>query len=341
MSEPAIAPPSTAPPAPPEQTPLPLFSRIEKVAAIEDRVSLAMKTLGAVRPAASAAADRMTDSARVLADATQGLLRGVTDRLFTAPPPREVDRFGRDPQFEAEVLKFFERLYRNYFRVSVRGIENVPSTGPALLVANHSGALPWDSAMLKTALLLDHPEKRSLRPLSEDFVIHFPFLGMFLNRFGAVRACQENAEALLREGEVVAVFPEGTKGLGKPFRKRYRLQRFGRGGFVRLAMRTGVPVIPVAIVGAEEIHPLLTRIVRPVAPLGLPYVPVTPTFPLLGPLGLIPLPSKWMIEFGPPVYFDNDGADDELTIQRRTEDVRSDIQSRIDRMLAQRRSVFF
>ena len=252
----------------------------------------------------------------------------------------EVDAFGRDPEFEAATMKTFELLYRRYFRVQVRGIENVPSNGAALLVANHSGALPWDAAMLKCALWLDHPAHRSLRPLSENLVFHFPFLGVFLNRMGAVRACQENAEALLQAGEAVAVFPEGVKGLGKPLKKRYQLARFGRGGFVKLAMRARTPIIPVAIVGAEETHPVIARIVRPVQGLGLPYLPVTPTFPLLGPLGLVPLPTKWTIEFGEPVWVDGDRPVDELTIEKITEDVRSDIQSRVDKLLLQRKSWF-
>ena len=209
-----------------------------------------------------------------------------------------------------------------------------------LLVANHSGSLPIDGAMLKLALALDHPAHRRLRPLAENFVFHFPFIGVLLNRFGAVRACQENAEALLREGEAVAVFPEGVKGLGKPFRKRYQLQRFGRGGFIRLALRTRTPIVPVAIVGAEETTPVIARLIRPGRSLGLPYLPVTPTFPFLGPAGLIPLPTKWTMEFGEPVVLTADAAADDLTIARLTEDIRSDIQTRLDKLLSQRSGWF-
>lgn len=252
----------------------------------------------------------------------------------------QIDAFGRDPEFEKRAEKVLEVLYRRYFRVSVRNIEAVPSTGPVLLVANHSGSLPLDGAMLKLALSLDHPAHRRLRPLAENFVFHFPFVGTLLNRFGAVRACQENAEALLKEDEAVAVFPEGVKGLGKPFARRYQLQRFGRGGFIRLALRTKTPIVPVAIVGAEETNPVLARLVRPGRTLGLPYLPVTPTFPLMGPLGLMPLPTKWTIEFGNPIMVEADESADDLTIARLTEDIRGDIQGRLDKLLAQRTGWF-
>jgi 1-acyl-sn-glycerol-3-phosphate acyltransferase len=251
-----------------------------------------------------------------------------------------IDAFGRDPDFERRAERMLEVLYRRYFRVTVRHIENVPASGPVLLVANHSGSLPLDGAMLKLALALEHPAQRRLRPLTENFVFHFPFVGVALNRFGAVRACQENAEALLRDGEAVAVFPEGVKGLGKPFRKRYQLQRFGRGGFIRLALRTRTPIVPVAIVGAEETNPVIARLVRPGRTLGLPYLPVTPTFPFLGPLGLVPLPTKWTIEFGKPVLLNADEASDDLTIGRLTEDIRGDIQARLEKLLSQRRGWF-
>jgi 1-acyl-sn-glycerol-3-phosphate acyltransferase len=284
----------------------------------------------------------------VLSEPAASAQEAAPAAIAEAAPPREsastvletIDAFGRDPAFEKSTLKKLEFMYRRYFRVEARGIEHVPSTGPAILVANHSGALPWDGAMLKCALAFDHPSHRTLRPLAENNVFHFPFLGVMFNRFGAVRACQENAEALLDAGEAVAVFPEGVKGLGKTFGKRYQLQRFGRGGFVKLAMRTKAPIIPVAIVGAEEAHPLIARLVKPAAALGLPYLPVTPTFPWLGPLGLVPLPTKWFIEFGEPIFVDEQHAGGELEIEKLTEDVRSDIQSRIDKLLAQRKTWF-
>ncbi len=253
------------------------------------------------------------------------------------------DEFGLDHAFETRVRPFFQALFERYFRVEVKGIEQVPDAGRCMLVCNHSGALPYDGTMVKTAVELRHPSPRPVRPLVEDFVYHFPFLGTFINRYGGVRACPENAERLLDHDALVAVFPEGLKGLGKLYRQRYQLQRFGRGGFVKLALRTGTPVVPVAIVGAEEIHPLLAKITFLVRPLGIPYLPITPTFPLLGPLGLLPLPSKWTIVFGEPVdlsRYGPDAADDRILVNRLAESIRSRIQTMVDDVLETRRGVF-
>jgi 1-acyl-sn-glycerol-3-phosphate acyltransferase len=198
--------------------------------------------------------------------------------------------------------------------------------------------------MLKTAVKREHPRQRDLRWLTEDIIFHFPFLGAFSNRIGAVRACQENAERLLRQEALVAVFPEGLKGIGKLYKDRYRLQRFGRGGFIKLSLRTGTPVIPVAVVGAEETNPMLARIERVSTALGLPYIPVTPTFPALGPLGLLPAPTKWKILFGEVVRFDEYGpeaAEDEILVGRLAERVRGAIQSMLDHAVGERRSVWF
>jgi len=188
----------------------------------------------------------------------------------------------------------------------------------------------------------EHPARRQVRPLVEDEVFHFPYLGTFLNRMGGVRACPENAEKLLAAEELVAVFPEGIQGIGKLYRERYRLQRFGRGGFVKLALRTGSPIIPVAVVGAEEATPLLAKFTWLARALGLPHLPVTPTFPLLGPAGLLPLPSRWLVRFGEPVDLGSDGgpadADDRLLVARRAELIRSKVQDMISDLLTQRGS---
>ena len=256
----------------------------------------------------------------------------------------EVDDFGFDPVYERKVLPFFDFLYERYFRVDVEGAANVPPEGRCLLVANHSGTLPYDGMMLKLAVKREHPQKRDVRWLAEDFIFHFPFLGSFTNRVGAVRACQENAERLLRQDALVAVFPEGVKGIGKLFKQRYQLQRFGRGGFIKLCLRTQTPIVPVAIVGAEETNPMLYRIEYLTKALGLPYFPITPTFPLLGPVGLLPAPTKWKIMFGEPVSFDGYGqeaADDEILVGRLAERVRATIQGMLDRSVGERRSVWF
>ncbi len=256
----------------------------------------------------------------------------------------DVDDFGLDPVFEDKLRPLLTLLYRNYFRVQVEGIDQVPSAGAAVIVANHSGTLPLDGAMLRTAIRLDHPSGRNLRWLAEDFVFYLPFAGVVLNRIGAVRACPENAERLLEQNALVAVFPEGVHGIKKLYSERYRLQRFGRGGYIRLCLRTRVPLVPCAIVGAEETNPLLYRLDWPSALVKLPYVPITPTFPLLGPLGLLPVPTRWKIRFGEPISFDRYGpeaADDNVLVSSLSERVRTSIQSLIDGGLRTRKSVWF
>ena len=239
----------------------------------------------------------------------------------------EVDEYGCDRRFEMAIKPFFDFLFQKYFRVSVHGIENIPSDGKALLVANHSGVLPYDAAMMKIAIYNKHPEQRELRFLVDDFVFHFPFLGVMMNRIGGVRACPENAERLLRQGELVSVFPEGLKGISKPFAERYRLQRFGRGGAIRLALNTHAPIVPVAIVGAEEIHPLLYK-----------------SSVLARPLGALPLPTKWTMVFGKPIPFDSYSEKDRhdgILINRENEKLREQIQDMVFDILKDRKSVFF
>jgi len=256
----------------------------------------------------------------------------------------EVDEFGLDPAFEAKLLPVLDFMTKRYFRVEVEGADHIPTEGRCLVVANHAGGpLPYDGAMLRAAVRRDHPAHRELRWLAEDFVYYLPFVGTLMNRLGAVRACQENAERLLNKGALVAVFPEGAKGIGKLYRDRYKLQRFGRGGFIRLCLRTRTPLVPCAIVGAEEANPMLYRFEYMTKTLGIPYFPITPTFPALGPLGLMPAPTKWRIRFGEPLTWGNYGpeaADDEILVGRLSERVRASIQSMLDRMLSERRSVW-
>ncbi|HEX3597802.1 MAG TPA: 1-acyl-sn-glycerol-3-phosphate acyltransferase, partial [Polyangiaceae bacterium] len=190
---------------------------------------------------------------------------------------------------------------------------------------------------------LEHPAERELRWLAEDYVYHLPFVGAFISRIGGVRACPENAERLLTKESLVAVFPEGVKGIGKLFRERYRLQRFGRGGFIRLCLRTRTPLVPCAVVGAEEATPLLYKDETISKLLGLPYLPVTPTFPLLGPVGLLPAPTKWQIRFGEPMHFDDfepEAADDPVLVGRLAERVRASIQRMLGEVLSDRKSVW-
>jgi 1-acyl-sn-glycerol-3-phosphate acyltransferase len=256
----------------------------------------------------------------------------------------EVDEFGFDAEItDAVLMAPFRPLYSNWFRVETRGLENVPESGGALVVANHSGTLPLDAIMTCLALHDHHPARRTLRPLGADLLFATPFLGSLARKYGATLACVPDAERLLRAGEVVGVWPEGYKGLGKPFRDRYKLQRFGRGGFVAAALRSGAPIVPTAIVGAEEIYPVLGNLRSVARALGLPYLPMTPTFPWLGPLGLVPLPSKWIIEFGAPIPTDDQppgAADDPMLVFDMADRVRESIQQNLYRLLMQRRSVF-
>lgn len=256
----------------------------------------------------------------------------------------EVDEFGLDPSFEEQCFPIFRFFHDQYWRVETQGVNNIPDTGRALIVANHSGTIPFDGAMIKVAVFLSHPSQREVRFLVEDFVYHFPFLGLAISRFGGVRACQENAERLLLNDNLVTVFPEGVKGLGKLYRNRYRVQRFGRGGVIRLALKTQTPIIPAAVIGAEEIYPLLYRSQYLARPLGIPYVPITPFFPWFGPLGLFPLPSKWSIHFDKPITFDQYGpeaAKDPLLVSRLNEELRTIIQEMIKDRLTKRLSVWF
>ncbi len=258
----------------------------------------------------------------------------------------EVDDFGFDADLTKHVLlPPLRPLYNRWFRVETRGLEHVPDTGGALLVANHSGTVPIDAAMTTIAMFDHHPAHRHLRLLGADLVFTLPLIAPLARKGGNTLACSADAERLLSSGELVGVFPEGFKGIGKPFSERYKLQRFGRGGFVAAALRTGVPIIPCSIVGAEEIYPMIGNVKSLARLLGLPYAPVTPTFPLLGPLGVIPLPSKWIIEFGEPIATADLGgpaaAEDPMLVFNLTDQVRETIQSTLYTLLMQRRSVFF
>ncbi len=256
----------------------------------------------------------------------------------------EVDAFGFDPIFDRFVRPVFEFLYTKYWRVETYGISNIPTSGPCLMVGNHSGSLPYDATMLKMAVLKEHTAHREVRFMVEDFLFHFPFLGSMMNRFGGVRASQENAQQLLQAQMPVVVFPEGVKGLGKLYRDKYHLARFGRGGFIRLCLRTGAPLVPVAFIGPEEIHPMMARETFFAGMLGIPYVPITPTFPWLGPAGLIPLPSKWFIHILPPIDLSEYGPEaekDRVLVYRLAQRVKNQIQEVIVEQLKNRRSIWF
>jgi 1-acyl-sn-glycerol-3-phosphate acyltransferase len=267
----------------------------------------------------------------------------------------EVDQFGFDPELNSAVLMPAAlALYRSWFRVQARGLGSIPDSGAALIVANHSGVLPLDAIMLQAAVFAEHPAGRNLRLLGADLVYTLPLLSSLARRSGHTRAAPGEARRLLAAGELVGVFPEGFKGTGKPFSDRYQLQRFGRGGFARIALQAGVPIIPCAIVGAEEIYPMLGNSPALARALRLPYFPLTPLFPWLGPVGAVPLPSNWIIEFceavptrgpvldgiGPDGVGPTAGAPDEELVADLADRVRDTIQAKLDELVAARGPAF-
>jgi 1-acyl-sn-glycerol-3-phosphate acyltransferase len=257
----------------------------------------------------------------------------------------EEDDFGYDREFTEAIMPLVALLHDYWWRVDTIGMDNVPADGRGLLVSNHAGSgLPFDGVMIKTALLRDHPGHRHLRLLVLDWLMGLPWLADLMKQTGQVLACTPNATELLLQDELVAVFPEGIKGMAKPFSQRYNLQRFGRGGFVRVALKTGAPIIPVAVVGSEEIYPKIGNIPMVNKLIGAPFVPMTPLFPFLGIAGLIPLPSKWIIEFCDPIdvsQYPPEAADDRSFILELSEQIRATIQERLRANLAKRSTPFW
>jgi 1-acyl-sn-glycerol-3-phosphate acyltransferase len=271
------------------------------------------------------------DLVKVL-EATSRRLRGEYDE----------DEWGYDPAFAAAAEPLLSFLYDTWWRVTATGTEHVPRHGRALIVANHAGVLPWDAAMMATALRRAGLA-RDPRFLVLDWAFGLPWVAPAIRRNGGVPASPYNALRLLGQDHLVMVFPEGAKGVGKPWSERYRLQRFGRGGFVELALRSGAPIIPCAVVGSEEIYPKLGELPGVARLLGAPYMPITPTFPLLGPFGAIPLPSRWRIAFGAPIALGGLGpeaADDRATVLELAEDVRARIQGMVYDNLIERQGAF-
>ncbi|USQ76749.1 lysophospholipid acyltransferase family protein [Ornithinimicrobium cryptoxanthini] len=314
-----------------EAPPRPPISETE----LEHAVMLLVRGLRAAGETIGLTGDELDDAVA----ATLAFLR----RRFTGD--YSVDEFGFDADFtESLALPLLRPLYRKWFRVEVRGVENIPLEGGALLVANHSGSIAIDSVMTQVAVHEETVGRRNLRMLGADLVFASPVVGPVARKTGSTLATSADAQRLLDEGHLVGVWPEGFKGVGKLYKDRYRLQRFGRGGFVAAALRAGVPIIPCSIVGAEESYPMLGNATPVARLLGLPYFPLTPTFPWLGPLGMIPLPSKWIIEFGSPIPTDDRGegaAEDPAVVFEISDRVRETIQHTLYSLLRDRRSVFF
>ncbi|MGI9019942.1 MAG: lysophospholipid acyltransferase family protein [Solirubrobacterales bacterium] len=254
------------------------------------------------------------------------------------------DEWGFDEDFAEAVYPGFEFLYDVWWRVEATGVRHVPGHGRGLLVSNHAGSLfPFDASMIGGAIMKEHPLPRWARFMVLDWAFVLPYLSSFMRRVGGVPASPLNAMRLLEQDELVMVFPEGIKGTGKPFSERYRLQRFGRGGFVEVALRTGAPIIPVAVVGSEEIYPKIAESRTLAKAVGAPFAPITPTFPWLGPLGLVPLPSRWRIEFCEPIDLSGhgpDAAEDRRVVFDVSEQVRETIQAKLYENLAKRSSAF-
>lgn len=267
---------------------------------------------------------------------------GLVRRRYTGE--FDTDQWGLDWELVELVRPFFDFLYKVYFRVETTGIENIPIDGRALLVANHSGQLPWDGMMVGTAILNEHPAQRLARGLHAAMLPGIPYVSTMLVRLGQTLATVQNGTRLLEKDELVMVFPEGYKGTSKPFRDRYRLARFGRGGFAQIALNTGAPIIPVSVVGSEETYITLAKLPTFSGVTGIPYLPVTLRFPWLGLLGIVPLPTKWYVDFGEPIPVNNYGADSAgsiVKVSQLTDQVRNTVQEMIHSRLAQRRSIFF
>jgi 1-acyl-sn-glycerol-3-phosphate acyltransferase len=282
-----------------------------------------------------------------LARAAAALPRDARHRMLRAARRLEgdynEDEWGFDEEFAELVEPFFHFLYDRWWRVQATGVHHVPSHGRALLAANHAGILPWDATMMSVALLREHPLPRHARFLVLNWAFDLPWISVGMRKVGGVVASPYNAIRLLEQDQLVAVFPEGVKGTAKPFSQRYRLQRFGRGGFVELALRTGAPIVPVAVVGSEEIYPKLGDLPLVARLTGAPFFPVTPTFPWLGPLGAVPLPSRWRIEFCEPIEtagYGPAGAEDRTLVFELSERVRDTVQQKIYENLVERGPAF-
>jgi 1-acyl-sn-glycerol-3-phosphate acyltransferase len=273
-------------------------------------------------------------------------LRDLRELVPAAEPGRQLDDWGRSERVFDAIEPLLDFYYRHWFRVEVEGIENVPDEHGALLVSNHSGALPPDAPMIMQALRHEHPGSRPVYMLGEHWFKGYPGVSMLVGKMGLVPAHPANAQRLLRdEGRLVLVFPEGQKGSRKLYWQRYRLRRFGRGGFVRTAMRAGVPIIPIAVLGAEEAMPIFAHVPLLQRLTGLIYFPINHAFPQFGlAAALMYLPAKFKIRFLEPVDlggYDPEDADDIALVQGLSEEIRGRIQAELDDLQAARHSVWF
>jgi 1-acyl-sn-glycerol-3-phosphate acyltransferase len=285
--------------------------------------------------------EQATDDSRLPAVRRDDLRR----HLPGIEPERQLNDWGRSERIEGlldrTLVDFF---YRYWFRCEVEGIENVPANGGALLVSNHSGALPPDAAMIGKAIKEEHPHPRPLNITVEHFFKGYPGFSMLIPKIGCVAAHPANVQRLLfDERQLVLVFPEGRKGTEKLYKDRYKLRRFGRGGFVEAAMRARTPIVPVCVVGAEEAAPIFAQVKSLQRLTGFLYFPITPTFPHGGLLGMLGyLPAKFKIRFLEPIHFEEEGMhEDKALVQTVAHEIRARIQENLFEMVAERKSVWF
>ncbi|MFY3746348.1 lysophospholipid acyltransferase family protein [Anaeromyxobacter sp. Red801] len=296
----------------------------------------------AARAGLAGARREVTEAAARLAPAVAARLGAALDLARLLEPPERLDRHGMDPRLAERAEPLVELLYATWWRTAVRDAEHVPASGPVMVVANHAGVVPWDALVLRHALRRDHPARRDLRPLLDDRECDLPVLGGLAVRLGAVRATPEAAGRILQDGGALGVFPEGSAGARKPWSERYRLQRFGRGGFVKVALRAGATLVPCAIVGSEEAAPGISRTGWLADRLGLPLLTASPLL-RLAPAAMLPLPSRWSLRFGPPIALAGRSpadAEDAARVGELAETVRATLQAMLDEDVAARGSVF-
>lgn len=305
---------------------------------------IGVRFLRGVRTAVDGGLDPLSAAEAASAELPKPLRDGAERMARRLRGDYHEDEWGFDEEFAEGAYPFFELLYDRWWRVEAAGVANVPAHGRAMLVGNHSGSLfPFDASMITGAIMKEHALPRWPRFMVLDWAFSLPFLSAFMRKVGGVPASPHNALRILAGDGLMMVFPEGVKGTGKPFAERYRLQRFGRGGFVEVALRTGSPIVPIAVVGGEEIYPKIADGRLLARAIGAPYVPITPTFPWLGLLGLVPLPSRWRIEFCEPVVLDGLGpeaADDRQLVFEISEQVRETIQRKLYENLVKRGPAF-
>jgi 1-acyl-sn-glycerol-3-phosphate acyltransferase len=292
--------------------------------------------------ARSGALDALVDFAGAMLPLRAHNLQTVMDDHLSRIPNKlneyGYDPYGMNPLWMRRVLLPFALLYHYYFRVEVSDIDRLPE-GRVLVIANHAGQLPFDAAMLGLALLMEARPPRIARSMGEYWISRLPWVSILAARTGALVGTPQNCIHMLENGECVVAFPEGVRGLNKLFSQRYQLQRFGT-GFMRLALETAAPIVPVAIVGSEEQQPSFANLEGLARMFGAPALPITPTFPWLGPLGLLPLPVKYRISFGEPLCFEGEASDEDAVIDAKVEEVKAKIAGMLARGRREREGIF-